>query len=188
MPLIQCRTEGKLIPGLVDLYERETLVPVSEGYLYARPLGESEAEPLKAIEPHFLGAIIHAIRPLPSKIDKKYSDLDIENDTEFMEEWSDAYYAWIRAGWPYAESGFLWQDREHCRPPLAVAEAAERFADALQAGETEAVRFYPMANFHLQQPLEELAAGCIQALRDLAKACRYAAEKGATEVTLFTQM
>lgn len=156
------------------------------GYVYARPIDETAGKAiLEAIEPHFLGTVLTRLRSDESSLDDEYRDLIIANDAEFDQP--EIYFTWIERGWPYSESGFLWEDRKHCRPPIAVATAADMLADAIEAGDAIAIDICRAANFFFDWELGEIVPECIKAMRDLAKACRFAAEKGAEEVTLFVQ-
>jgi len=155
------------------------------GYLYARPLNEEDYRALKSmIEPHFLGMLINAVSGIPNW--PPTDGINIGSMAEFTQ--SNVYYYWIDKGRPYAESGFLWNDRERCRAPLAVAEAADRIADAMEAGDEDVTWLIGTVASRLHWEAEEAAADCIQAMRDLAKACRFAAGKGATEVTVHIEV
>lgn len=151
------------------------------GYLFARPLSEEDHRSLRGmIEPHFLGMLINAASG-PANWPPT-DGINIGSMAEFTQ--TNVYYSWIDKGRPFAESGFLWNDREQCRAPLSVAEAADRIADAMEAGDEDVTWLIDAVARRLRWEAEEAAADCIQAMRDLAKACRFVAGKGAAEVTV----
>lgn len=158
---------------------------ITEGYLYARPLNEEDWNIVRdMIAPHFLGLLMGYISTAAHNV-PVLDGANIGNDAEFDQ--SEVCHAWIVKGWPYAESAFLWNEREHCKPPLSVAETADRLADGMEAGQEDVAWMIDLAAGRLWWKPEEAAADCIKAMRDLAKACRFVAEKGATEVTVFLQ-
>lgn len=158
---------------------------ITEGYLYARPLSEEDWRLVtNMIEPHFLGLIIVPLSYL-TRPNTKLEGVNIGNDSEFTQ--SDIFCSWAKKKWPYSESDFLWKDRKHCKPPLSVAESADRLASNMEARDEDVTWLITVAADRLGWQPEEAAADCIQAMRDLAKACRFVAEKGATEVTVLLQ-
>lgn len=158
---------------------------ITVGYLYARPLSEEDWDKFKdTIDPHFLGLMIGWISMVAHNV-PEFDGANTGNNAEFNQ--SEVCYAWVDKGWPYAESAFLWNEREHCKPPLSVAETADRLADGMEAGDEYIAWMIPAVADRLGWKPEEVAADCIKTMRDLAKACRFVAEKGATEVTVFLQ-
>ena len=158
---------------------------ITVGYLYARPLSEEDWNIVKdMIEPHFLGVLIGSISIVAHNV-PDIEGANIGNNAEFNQ--TEVCHAWIVKGWPYAESAFLWNERERCKPPLSVAETADRLADGMEAGDEYVAWMIPGVADRFGWEPEEAAADCIKAMRDLAKACRFVAEKGATEVTVFLQ-
>ena len=166
-----------------DSILRRRKVSIIEGDLYARPLSEEDWRTIQdMIDPYFLGLIIGSVSQTQKPLT---AGINIGNHADITQ--NRVYENWRKQGRPYTGIGFFWDDRERCRPPLSVAESADQIAGAMEAGDRDVMLLIDWAAYRLNWEPEEAAADCIQAMRDLAKACRLVAEKGATEVTVILE-
>ena len=156
------------------------------GELYAYPLSKEQWEAIPfELDPYVLGHAMLDIRIGENWVKKRLPDINLGNRAEY--EQPEVCNAWIKADWPYEGIDFLWEDKTHCRAPSAVAAAADSFVRALEVDDKEALWFVDSFADRMEWSQEECLPLYITTFRNLAGACRWVAQQGATLVTVFVQ-